>query len=330
MKSHSYDFAGKDLALMLAAPLLPLMLFALAMHVGAATGILPHPQPALDTDRTILTHQADATRRKHDADLLLIGDSSCLMDVSAEKLGSATVFRALNVGTLSYLDLSNFAELLRHYAEANPNRLRAVVLLMHPEALRQPAGTEYYAEALAKFYIGKDYCTPMFSPSVCALGVEIFRGRILGRLIPLPLAGVYGRSYGFTHDLWEYLSNHRGSALDPGEFHPGTVAGNAEYRLAVALERNSRNFRAAVPDGARLIVGITPIPESFADTNYRQRYRDMLNTWSEWLKADAVLTEMPGTLADDLFASTTHLNSRGVEFYTAELARALSRHVPPR
>ena len=325
MKSHLYDFSLRNLLQILGPPLLPLGLFALVLHGGAALGLLPRPCPALDTDRTILFHQAQATLERHNASLLFVGDSSCLMDVSVTQLdpllpGAAP---ALNLGTLSYLDLHRFSSLVDHYVRTNPNQLRTVVLLLNPEALRRASATDYHVEALSHFYSGIDYCGPTLPPLLCGLGVEIFRGRLLSRAVPQPLSGAYGRFYGFTHDLWKYLSAHHGSAIDPGHFDAASAHGSAEYRLAKSLEKASQDFRAALPDGVKLFVGITPLPESFVGPSFRQRYRDMLETWSQWLKADAALTELPATLPDNLFASATHLNERGVRLYTEQLARAM-------
>ncbi|MFO1501246.1 MAG: hypothetical protein U1G07_23130 [Verrucomicrobiota bacterium] len=325
MKSHCYAFTVKDLLPIVGLPLVPLGLFALFLHAGAALRILPPPVAALDTDRTILLHQATAGRQRHDAGTILIGDSSCLMDVSAPQLTTILTSHgaALNLGTLSYLDLNAFAALLRRYTAANPVRPDTVVLLMNPEALRRPAAEDYDLEALERFYSQTDDCPPTLSPLLCGLGVEIFRGRLLSRSVPIPLPGSFGGYYGFTHDLWRYLSSHQGSAVDPGRYDPAFAVGNAEYRLARTLESASAVFRAAVPAGTKLCVGITPLPESFVLANFGEVRGRLLAGWSQWLKADLALARLPATMPDHLFASPTHLNPAGARAYTTLLAAAL-------
>lgn len=327
-RSHQYDFTFKDVLRVLAPPLVPLLLFASALHLGALSKILPAPAPALDTDRTIMLHQAEASRRAHHANVILIGDSSCLMDVAATQLTEAlgSTNEVLNLGTLSFLDLHSFAAMLRNYVQANPGRVSLVVLLMNPEALRRPAPTEYNVEALAHFYAETDYCVPTMSKVLCGLGVETFRGRVLSRTIPIALPGAFGQYYGFTHDLWRHLDEHRGSAIDPGRFDPATAQGNAEYRLAANLERASQSFRSVVPPGATLCVGITPLPQSFVRPAHQQLHGRMLDTWRQWLKADVALTDLPATMPDSLFASTTHLNPEGVRLYTEQLSRLVQAH----
>jgi hypothetical protein len=330
--SHRYQFRLQQLLPVVGWTLLPLALFCLFMHLAAAARILPPPCPSLDVDRTILFHQAQASRSRQSADIVLIGDSSCLMDVSVEQLTKLLpgAHAILNLGTLSYLDLRAFASLLAHYQAANPGQLQTVVLLMHPEALRRSRPADYDVAALRHFYAGLDYCGPAVSRPLCLLGVETFRGRVLSRALPLPLPGAFGRDYGFTHDLWRYVSAHRGSARDPGRFDPAAAHVNIEYRLAPSLRSASLAFRAAVPASVKLIAGITPAPQSLTGAGYPQLQRRLLETWGQWLQADGALTETPAALPDDLFASSTHLNARGVRLYTEQLGRALAGHLRAR
>ena len=329
MKSHEYDFALTDVLKLIGWPLVPVGWFAVVMHLGAALNVFPLPRPTLDIDRTILLHQAEASRARHDADMLLIGDSSCLMDVSARPLAEALPgqHHVLNLGTLSYLDLPAYAGLLRNYVTANPGRLRTVVLLMHPEALRRVAPVDYHVELVRNFQSGIDLRDPASPPLVTWLGTDIFKARFLSRILPVPLHGNYGQQYGFTTDLWRYLSDHDGSAVDPGTFDRQSAQGNAEYRVSPKLETASQAFKAEVPAGIKLIVGITPAPEGFVITNYRQQYSQMLREWSQWLGADTFLENLPATLPDKLFSSTTHLNESGQRIYTGRLAQTLADYL---
>lgn len=326
MKSHECQFTLPELVRLIAWPLFPVALFAASMHLGAALRWLPSPRAVLDTDRTILFHQAATSQGPHGARLLLTGDSSCLMDVSAEQLEASLPANqsTLNLGTLSYLDLPAYASLLERYFATNSGRVRTVLLLMHPEALRRVAPTDYHVIALNSFFSGIDFCDPATGPLFCWLGGAIFDGRLLSRAIPLPLAGNYGKRYGFTSDLWQYLSEHKGSAIDPGKFDPKSAMGNAEYRLAKQLESASKIFRAAIPANVKLVAGMTPTPESFAGRGFPSKFKELLQGWNEWLHADVILDDLPATLPDRLFASTAHLNEAGRRVYTSLLALILA------
>jgi hypothetical protein len=330
MTSHRYEFTAADAARAVALPLIPVAIFALAMHLGAAFRLLPAARPAYDVDRTVLLHQAWASQSKHKADLLLLGDSACLMDVNAARLGELLGRRALNLSSLSYLSLPAHGRLLREYATANPGQLRTVVLLLHPGTLRLQAQPADYDELLASYLAGRDsFQTATRQGQLNRwLGLEVFRGRLLSRCLPFPLPGQYGLAYGFTTDLWRRLDERQGSATDPHRLDLLSARGSAEYRLAGQFEGQSRQFRNYVPPGVKLVVGLTPVPESFAQQNHAQTCRLMLEQLAGWLGADAALTNLPATLPDELFATVTHLNDRGGERFTELLAKELRRAQP--
>ena len=325
MKSHICEFEPRDVVRMISGPLIVLGLFAVAMHLGARTQLLPAPRPVLDTDRTILIHQAEASRTLSDAEVLLLGDSSCLMNVSARRLGEQLGHPVLNLGTFSFLDLVAHAALLREFVRANPGRPRVIVLLMHPEALRRVGSEEYYANALTSFLAGKDPRPATAKGQVpWMLGADIFKGRLLSRALPLPLGGIYGHVYGFNRNLEASLTVGRGSIVDP---EPKPFAGAAEYRLGPTLERASKTFRATVPPEVRLLVGITPAPAGFVGVGHPAQHAEMLRQWSQWLKADGTLTQLPAMLPAESFVRTTHLKESAAAAYTDQLAAALKPHL---
>src|SRR5687768_2635126 len=137
MKSHEYNFRSGEVMRLIARPLIALLVFAALIQAGVRLQLFPPPRPTLDVDRTILIHQAEASRRKHNFEVLLLGDSSCLMDVNARQLSTEMKRPVLNLGTLSYLGPWEYSELLNQYASKNPGQTRLVVLLMNPEALRR-------------------------------------------------------------------------------------------------------------------------------------------------------------------------------------------------
>lgn len=321
MRSHTYDFQTADLMRMLGLPLVPVLAFAAFMHVGVRLHLLPRPRPNLDVDRTILIHKVEASGSRSDAKVVLIGDSSCLMDVSALQLSEQLGQPVLNLGTLSYLDLEAHATLLKRFFAANPNQVKAVVLLLHPEGLRRPAPEPYHTKFLQSFLAGEDHIVRQNVSHW--VGLEIFRARLLSRALPTPLGGAYGRYYGFSADLEEYLTQNKGSAVDPD---PRSFQGNAEYRLAPQLETRSRAFKAAIPPGVRLFVAITPAPAGFVARNYPEFHRQMLLQWGTWLQSN-ILEELPAVFPDELCAKTTHLNENGAQTYSTLLAAALQPYV---
>ena len=321
MKSHIFEFAAKDVIRTLALPLGGLVVFAASMHLLSRWSVLPPPRPALDLDRTILIHQAEAARSSPKTEIVLLGDSSCLMDVMADQLSAQLSRPVLNLGTLSYLDLEAHGTLLREFVRAHPGQLRAVLLLMHPEALRRLEGEPYHLAILENFLRGTDHCPPLglYSEVSCALGLEIFRGRLLSRAIASPLPNnEYGRFYRFTADLERFMTRHHGSLIEPVR---KPFAGSAEYRLATSLQLQSRAFVVQVPAGVKLFAGITPLPASFVRADYARQYGELLAEWSRWLGADSL--GLPATLPDERFGRVTHLTETGAREYTTRLAQLL-------
>lgn len=325
MTSHHYEFSYAEVFRFAGLPLVPVALLAGLLQVAAAFGWLPVPRPALDLDRTILLHQAQACRLPQPAEVLFIGDSSCLIDVSAPQLERGLGLKVLNLGTLSYLDLPTHASMLREFVRANPGRPRIVVLLLHPEALRLQETPRYYNESLRCFFEGRDHrqTSDLNGRLDCWLGIESLRERLLSRLVPIPLPGAYGVRYGFTWDLWRFLTENQGSGADPNRFDRQTANGNAEYRLAKRFEQESRQFRAVLPPGVRLVAAITPVPASFAGPDHAATVQRLLRQWGGWLQADLLLTNLPASLPDDRFASVTHLNSIGATELSMRLIEEL-------
>jgi hypothetical protein len=328
-------------------PLLAVALFAAAMPVLAWLGWLPRPWPALDTDRVILLHQAEASRAGGPAELVLLGDSSCLMNVDAVRLGQQLGIEVLNLGTLSYVDLATNGRLLATYAKRHPDRPHAAVLLLHPQRLRLRLADRYHTEVIEAHLDGRD----RFDLGTGSrrwdrwLGLEPWRERVLSRVLPWPLQGAYRTQYGFTHDLWRYLDANRGSAVDPNRYDAREAAGSSEYRLAPGLEAESRAFRRLVPEITVLWAGITPVPVDGGDVASaagtreagggdvepgRFRGKELLEGWSEWLEPVEPLAGLPLTLPPEWFASSTHLNAIGRERYTDLLAEELRGRIGER
>ena len=324
LKSHEYQVDRRTLLRHGGSLLGGLATIILALHGASFLGVFPQPRPTPDVDAAILVHQADSSRKASGAKLLLVGDSSCLMDVDAAQLGEHLKTKCLNLGTLSFLDLSAASRLVNNYSEANPGKPKWVVLLIHPEALRQ-AMSDPDAHAFLETYLRGELLPTMQTLSgrlQSISGLSSLKARVLDRWISTPLSGDFGHRYGFTSQMERYMDTHDGSLVDPRTM---ALKGNSEYQMAARWEGTSRAFRGRLPEGIQILVGITPIPESFAPTNHTARQREMLGTWAGWLEAEGILTNLPAIMSDGLFASITHLNEEGIEAYTRQLAEALER-----
>jgi hypothetical protein len=324
MISHRAEFHWADLMKIAGGPLAAAALLAGLVHVVAWLGVLPPPRPALDTDRTILIHQADAARNANARDLVVIGDSSCLMNVAARHLETTLQTSTINLGTLSYLDPAAYGVLLQEYTRRHSPR--TVLLLMHPDALRRLSSESHHLTILTRYLAGQDDFRTA-SPSGwfnAWSGADIINGRLLPRLVPIPLRGAYGAYYGFARDLETYMTRHAGSAIDPGA---DRFPARAEYRLSPTLAAASQSFRAQLPAATQLLVGMSPLPASIAPPRFGPMRDSLLQEWARMLKA-AALTNLPAVLPDTAFARVTHLKPSAVTNYTEQLAEALRASLP--
>ncbi len=329
MTSHEYRFKPAEVGRLLGASLAPMLIISGLLRLGALSGILPSPWPAFDVDHTVLLHQARASRLPNSADIVALGDSSCLMNFAPQQFDAACggPHSSINLGTFMYLGFDGYTALLKQYAEAHPRALRAVLLLLHPDMLRGTAAVPHYLDVLSDFYSGADHTDlGEFQGQLCGVfGLTVLQDRLLSRL-PTALPQGFGHYYGFNLDLYQFMDRERGWALDPHQYRP--VPGvNTEYRLSRRLEDAGRSLRPAVPAGARLVLGITPLPGSAAPAHYATRYQALLAEWGEWMTADVLLTNLPPILPDYWFASSTHLNEVGARQYTKLVAEELRAHL---
>jgi hypothetical protein len=196
---------------------------------------------------------------------------------------------------------------------------------MHPESLRMPSREPYFDRVISTHLKGGSDSVGGDMKLLRVVGADAFRNRLLTRALPIPLTGEYAEHYGFNLNLWEYLDQNNGSALDPHTYPATTPSGNPEYRLAPQLEAAAKLVAADLHlSRTRLVVGITPSPDDYVFRNHAETCRAMLATWAQSLNADASLNALPFILPRTHFASTTHLNQRGVTEYTALLAKALA------
>ena len=323
MKSHTFQVTARGLTHSLFPPFIGVCLLSGLLHLTSFFGLLPPNAPKQDMDHALLWYQVKASRNV--AEVVLVGDSSCLMNVSGRKLGNQLKKSVLNLGTMSLLDLPAFAALASRSISLAP---RTLVLLVHPDFLMRPGGD---IDLLADFkdLLETDSQTALVRPSrdsfwdlSSVLGVSLYRTHLETYLRPFPLPGDFGSHYGFNQQLIHFLTSD-GGAVDPRKYrfsgsHPPVL------EISSRLEKTARLARGQFPERTSLFIGITPIPVSEASPDYQTRYLRSLSTLTLWLSPSAFpLQTLPATLPDAAFASRTHLSESERYPYTELLAHAL-------
>ncbi len=320
MESHHYEFSRPDLLRILAIPAAGCITIAVLVRAFAMIPIVPAPRPALDVDRTVIVQQIDASTQAAPAETLLIGDSSCLMNVDATYLSQLSGENVINLGTLSFLGLESFAQLLTNYLESHERPPSQIVLLTHPDFVRKNSTSRAHTEAFNHYLQQEDhsYVSNATWDLRRWLGIHIVKGRLLGRL-PLPLKGAFRDYYGFTTDLMAFMHAHNGSAVDPRTFQEDELKGSSDYRVAKYHSRSSTSMLSILSEQVDFYIGLTPLPQEFVDRAFSQEYEALLADWASLFPGSIVLSGLPPTLDKRHFSTKTHLNESATKDYTQRL-----------
>lgn len=331
MRSHEYKLTLRDLGRILLSPLLILCALAGLLRLSRHFDVLPHPAAAWDPNTTILMHQSRAARSRGHAEIVLIGDSTCLVGVNPLVLSHelANQLEIVNLAMLSWFDLRDYAELAAEFAQTNPGRVRTIVLLVTPEKLgmsRSEGQEEFWREIHSNSNTTSTSGKP---PDL--LAARCLRENLLSHVLGVPLRqrGLGTAYFGFSSEVDSYMTAHHGSLLDFSAFLRPKSPPGANWKFAPDLESQSCGFRAQIPHGTRLLVGFTPVARSFFTPGDDVHRREALERWNQWLGADVILTNLPACLPDVLFASKGHLNQVGQARFTQILARNLAPLLGP-
>ncbi len=326
-KSHIYELSRMRMLVLTAGPTLAASVLALGLRLAGEWTILPRPWPLENTDCTIVAHQGHAADSGPAAEVILAGDSSCLMDVDAHLL--AKVLDAdgvLNLGTLSYLHVEGARLLLERYCRRH-SPPRTVVLLWHPQTLRQAGAERYFVGILYSYWKGEEICPPgRRGRRACLLGLVGMRERVLSRITAFAMSGEYFWRYGFTRDLWREMERRGGGMSACGRYDSVRDRSllRPEFRLDGGFTGRAAGLREVLPAGTRLLVGLTPLPHSLVPAGYAAERDRLLQGCGEAFAADGLLAGLPAVMPDDLFAGPRHLNERGGRTFTRLLAREIA------
>lgn len=326
MKSHTYEIHSSDWGAALGWPVLMALLLGGLVRMGTLLPGLPSPRPTLDVDRSVIVHQIDLSRESKAAEIILIGDSSCLMNVDAGLLMELSGAETVNLGALSFLNLQAFARLLANRVSAQAELPDTVVLLTHPDFVRKNSASRAHLEVFDTYSNKQDHYYGLgawWNPRRL-LATHVIEGRFLSR-VPSPLSGAFGDFYGFTDELLAHMDAHYGSAIDPRNLDVGELRGSSDYRVASYHKRLAESVLKAVPEGCRLFVGLSPVPVSFPSVGFDEAYARLLQQWAEVFPGCVPLADLPATLEDDQFATKTHLVASARGGYTRRLAQFLDQ-----
>ncbi|MBI2929807.1 MAG: hypothetical protein HYY24_29460 [Verrucomicrobia bacterium] len=302
---------ARPLARVFASPLLGFLLVVVLAKAIEWTGQIPTRRGSGIED-VILRHQRAAASAASNANLLFVGDSTCLMNLDLSAVpATESGLQPLNLGMLSMLPLPAFAELVAEFAQRNPGRLAYVVLLISPGMVEQ--------EPVALSPAGSSSAPPR-TGFLELTGLRRLRD-LVQRCLPVVLPGRYGRFYGFDLGLDQFMHRHHGSAIDPGELsrvsrrpHPIEIKGSFREECAA--------FRAKLPRHCRFFVGLAPVPREESGGDFPLRHEQLTSELATLLGAEQALP-LPASYPALLFASSTHLKAQARAAYTSQVWKAV-------
>jgi hypothetical protein len=276
--------------------------------------------PVVAIEDVIVEAQLGRAAKAAGSDVLVIGDSSALMDVDAAELG-----RALGGKRVECLALIGFVGPAAQVEMALRAGGRAPVLvwLVNGASLaldeRWLSGEPYEAWVMNG------------APPPRGLGHalrDLIYAATVARTVARPLPGRFGEIYGLPEDLSREIASGHGTVTDPNRL-TGLKAEPDGYRFTLSAPVEARLPRAAEllrrVSADKIRVGLTPLPRTLAGAHTESSRREVQARLLDklGLGAEAALaTDV--TFPDDHFATPTHLAARGRARFTAQLARLLS------
>jgi hypothetical protein len=234
----------------------------------------------------------------------------------------------MNLGLLIWLGLGSYGEALSDFASANPGQVHDVVLLVTPRklTLEGDVNQEKFWRQIRGEYHESHRLVTGSGGLPDWLGIHVLRQNLLSHLLTAPLRGQGAGTefFGFSSQVDAYMTSHHGSLVNFGTVSRCRRLQPMNLAPAAELEAESHSFRAKVPSGAKLLIGLTPVAQSYCSPEQERNRAALLSQWDQWIKADIVLTNLPSTLPDVLFADEGHLNASGQKRFTSLLARVLA------
>jgi hypothetical protein len=286
-----------------------------------------HPAPVrpLSVEELLVLAQRERAGALPPTDVLILGDSSALMDVDpvalGEDLGHAHVE---SLATLAWVGPAGYAHILRQVlATQRPAR---IVILMNGTGLQQEeaiyAGTGYEAMVLSDLP-GPGYARRQ------QLAADVRDGLFLESMqsvVDFPLPGSYGRTYGTPDDLVTYIRQHQGGLVDPN--HYSGKRQEYVFRLSEATASRLATLREALALAApsRVSFGITPVPDNEVGARTAESRAAVLAGVGRALDLpDDALLDLPLSMFDADFATSSHLGGAARRVFTELVARAVAR-----
>lgn len=283
--------------------------------VGTSIGGLPAPRALETMEEAVLTAKANLAKSRAPAQVVLMGDSTCLMHLDPAYFRDRYGIEALNLGLWRDLTFDAYAALLEARTAAG-HPPRQIVLMIHPTLLRRAASKTESFVLLQALLEGHD--RPVKSPlGILQAPLDRLRDRVINRLIPRSLPDSYRATHGSTAHLARSLEVSRGGLSAVRETGRSQRLARAEYWISPQLGDALRRFRDAAGT-AEILVLISPTPGSLALRETEEDIRTLANNLARELGPARVLPA-PALWDDADFVDGIHLKPAAARRFLDEI-----------
>lgn len=252
--------------------------------------------------------------------IVLVGDSSCLMDLVPDVIAKETGVPTINLGTLAHHTLVGYENLAEQSLELRPLP-RAIVLALLPRSLTVSEADAHEPGLLSRTMIAYGRSNPLVAPTFSDWRRWLyFKHRF--NIFPPEFEGSYRR---FEEALrkesgwYPEKKIYKGFSGTRRVWKPASFAQSALIRLA------KRCSQAKVP----LYFWWSPSPADALETNLPLA----AETWQKELAKNErdihFLQSAPPVWPIDQFGSPTHLTPQSARRISSDLALALKRAMTP-
>ncbi|NEQ64722.1 MAG: hypothetical protein F6K21_04295 [Symploca sp. SIO2D2] len=280
--------------------------------------------------RLIVDEQIERAKTIHNTDLLLIGDSSCLMGIDAPLLSHLLNKKVESLCTLGFVGPEGYSELLRKYFSRGMKSNR-VILVFHGIQMKRDSSWQQWVD-----YI-KDYEFNQNSKSKLIHNPKNNILLLLNKFLFIPLHNKWGEYYGSDYSFSSFIRRHHGTAVDPNSpLNTYIPVGSAPKSEAYRYEVNQQYEDSLEPLEQVLLeynmhdktmLMISPIPSSLQREQTMITRKSAIERISKRLNiSDTEIIDLPSSLQARYFATNTHLAENGRNYYTRLLASYFHFH----
>jgi hypothetical protein len=246
--------------------------------------------------------------------VVLIGDSSCMMDLMPSEIEPQVGVSVINLGMILNMSPAGFADIGAEAGEQNPPP-RAVVLAVLPQVFEVSEAQTAEWDQLGRYLLAYGRTSPLYTPGLRDYWSWFFRKHRVnifppewGRDFPT-FAEKLRRDNGFTAEKKKYT----GTTAVRDEFRPTPFARSAIHYLV------QRTKDRGIP----VVIWLNPVPDDSVTSTYKAGMDQFLRE----LRRDepdliVLQTGMP-LLSGDRFGTVTHLNPVAAQAHSKEFGGAL-------